>query len=114
MMQSSLPCLSEMCIRDSSCNDLLGPRYEKYGWQMAPAVIEGGAATEDQPGGGVCQVSTTMYNAVLMGDYQIVYRQAHSSRLSYVKGGLDATINTGTIDFKWSNNTCLLYTSRCV
>lgn len=88
-----------------SCNDLLGPRYEKYGWQLAPAVIEGGAATEDQPGGGVCQVSTTMYNAVLMGDYQIVYRQAHSSKLSYVDGGLDATINTGTIDFKWSNNT---------
>lgn len=88
-----------------SCNDTLGPRYEKYGWQPAPAVIEGGADTEDQPGGGVCQVSTTMYNAVLMGDYEIVYRQAHSSRLSYVDGGLDATINTGTIDFKWSNNT---------
>ena len=46
-----------------------------------------------------------MYEAVLMGDYNIVYRQAHSSRLSYVPGGLDATINTGTIDFKWSNNT---------
>ncbi len=88
-----------------SCNTLLGNRYEKYGWQLAPAVIEGGANTEDQPGGGVCQVSTTMYNAVLKGDYTIVYRQAHSSRLSYVDGGLDATINTGTIDFKWSNNT---------
>ncbi len=88
-----------------SCNTLLGPRYEKYGWQPAPAVIEGGANTEDQPGGGVCQVSTTMYEAVLMGDYNIVYRQAHSSRLSYVPGGLDATINTGTIDFKWSNDT---------
>ncbi len=88
-----------------SCNTLLGDRYEKYGWQLAPAVIEGGANTEDQPGGGVCQVSTTMYNAVLRGDYQIVYRQAHSSRLSYVDGGLDATINTRTIDFKWSNNT---------
>lgn len=88
-----------------SCNTLLGDRYEKYGWQLAPAVIEGGANTEDQPGGGVCQVSTTMYNAVLKGDYAVVYRQAHSSRLSYVAGGLDATINTGTIDFKWSNNT---------
>jgi vancomycin resistance protein YoaR len=88
-----------------SCNTLLGDRYEKYGWQLAPAVIEGGASTEDQPGGGVCQVSTTVYNAVLMGDYEVVYRQAHSSRLSYVPGGLDATINTGTIDFKWSNNT---------
>lgn len=88
-----------------SCNTLLGDRYEKYGWQLAPAVIEGGANTEDQPGGGVCQVSTTMYEAVLMGDYNIVYRQPHSSRLSYVAGGLDATINTRTIDFKWSNNT---------
>ncbi len=88
-----------------SSNDALGPRYEKYGWQMAPAVIDGGANTEDQPGGGVCQVSTTMYNAILMGDYEIVYRQPHSSRLGYVDGGLDATINTGTIDFKWSNNT---------
>lgn len=88
-----------------SCNTILGDRYEKYGWQLAPAVIEGGAATEDQPGGGVCQVSTTMYNAVLLGDYEIVYRQAHSMRLSYVAGGLDATINTRTIDFKWKNNT---------
>lgn len=88
-----------------SCNATLGDRYEKYGWQLAPAVIDGGANTEDQPGGGVCQISTTMYNAVLMGDYKIVYRQAHSSRLGYVDGGLDATINTGTIDFKWSNNT---------
>lgn len=88
-----------------SCNTILGDRYEKYGWQLAPAVIEGGANTEDQPGGGVCQVSTTMYNAVLMGDYEIVYRQPHSMRLSYVAGGFDATINTRTIDFKWKNNT---------
>lgn len=88
-----------------SCNTILGDRYEKYGWQLAPAVIEGGANTEDQPGGGVCQVSTTMYNAVLMGDYEIVYRQPHSMRLSYVAGGFDATINTRTIDFKWMNNT---------
>lgn len=88
-----------------SCNTILGDRYEKYGWQLAPAVIEGGANTEDQPGGGVCQVSTTMYKAVLLGDYEVVYRQAHSSRLSYVEGGLDATINTRTIDFQWKNNT---------
>ncbi|HWQ58400.1 MAG TPA: VanW family protein [Clostridia bacterium] len=88
-----------------SCNTILGDRYEKYGWQLAPAVIEGGANTEDQPGGGVCQVSTTIYNAVLIGDYEIVYRQPHSMRLSYVAGGFDATINTRTIDFQWKNNT---------
>lgn len=88
-----------------SANTVIGDRTEKGGWQPAPAVIEGGAATEDQPGGGVCQVSTTMYLTVLMSDLKIDYRQAHSQQLSYVGGGLDATINTGTIDFKWSNNT---------
>ncbi len=87
-----------------SCNTILGDRTEKLGWQLAPAVIEGGAATEDQAGGGVCQVSTTLYNAVLMSDLEIVSRRAHSQKLSYVAGGLDATINTGTIDFIWTNN----------
>ena len=85
-------------------NAYIGPRTEAGGWPLAPGIVNGNQY-EDQPGGGVCQVSTTMYEAVLMGDYNIVYRQAHSSRLSYVPGGLDATINTGTIDFKWSNNT---------
>ena len=97
-----------------SCNDLLGPRYEKYGWQMAPAVIEGGAATEDQPGGGVCQIATTAYMAVLYGDFEVTARRPHSTPSGY-PNGLDATINTvtGYIDFKWKNNTespCYVFT----
>ncbi len=88
-----------------STNTVIGDRTERGGWQLAPAVIEGGAATQDQAGGGVCQVSTTMYLSVLKSDMKIEYRRAHSQQLSYVAGGLDATINTGTIDFKWSNNT---------
>ncbi|HWS29180.1 MAG TPA: VanW family protein [Clostridia bacterium] len=88
-----------------SANTVIGDRTLKGGWQEAPAVIEGGAATEDQPGGGVCQVSTTMYLSVLKSNMKVEYRQAHSQQLSYVAGGLDATINTGTIDFKWSNST---------
>ncbi len=88
-----------------SANTILGDRYEKYGWMMAPAVIGGGAGTEDQPGGGVCQISTTIYNAALKGDLEITYRRNHSSRSGYIDGGLDATINTGTIDFTWKNNT---------
>ncbi len=87
-----------------SANDTLGPRTYAGGWKAAPAIVEGGAS-EDQAGGGVCQVSTTIYNAVLMADLEIVYRQGHSSKLGYAMGGLDATINTGTIDFKWKNNT---------
>ncbi len=88
-----------------SANTLLGYRTLAGGWQLAPAVIDGGAANEDQPGGGVCQVSSTIYQAVLKADYQIDYRQAHSSKLGYVEGGLDATIDSGRIDFTWTNNT---------
>ncbi|MDR0840333.1 MAG: VanW family protein [Christensenellaceae bacterium] len=88
-----------------SANTALGDRTERLGWKMAPAVIGGGSATEDQPGGGVCQISTTMYNAVLKGDLEVTYRRNHSSRSGYIDGGLDATINTGTIDFNWKNNT---------
>ena len=88
-----------------SMNDTLGPRTYALGWKPAPAIIEGGAKTEDQAGGGVCQVSSTLYNAVLMADLEIVDRRPHSRKLGYVGGGLDATINTGTIDFKWKNNT---------
>lgn len=86
-----------------STNTVLGPRTYELGWEPAPAVVRGGS--EDQAGGGVCQVSSTMYNAVLKADLEIVYRQGHSIKLSYVDGGLDATINTGTIDFIYQNNT---------
>ncbi len=88
-----------------SANTVLGPRTTARGWRDAPAVIGGGAATEDQPGGGVCQISTTLYNALVKADIEIVYRQNHSKQSTYVDGGLDATINTGTIDFVWKNNT---------
>jgi vancomycin resistance protein YoaR len=86
-----------------STNTVLGPRTYELGWQPAPAVVRGGS--EDQAGGGVCQVSSTMYNAVLKAGLEIVNRQGHSIKLSYVDGGLDATINTGTIDFIYRNNT---------
>ncbi|MDR1620080.1 MAG: VanW family protein [Clostridiales bacterium] len=86
-----------------STNDTLGYRTYKAGWKPAPAIVQG--RTEDQAGGGVCQVSTTLYNCVLKSGLEIVYRQGHSGRLSYVDGGLDATIDSGRIDFKWKNNT---------
>jgi len=89
-----------------SANGILGDRTFANGWKAAPAVISGGADHEDQPGGGVCQIATTTYMAVLRGDYEVVSRRAHSTPSGY-PGGLDATINTvtGEIDFKWKNNT---------
>lgn len=86
-----------------STNDTLGPRTYELGWKPAPAYVNG--ATEDQAGGGVCQVSSTLYNAVVKADLEIVFRRNHSSTVAYVPYGLDATINTGTIDFTFKNNT---------
>lgn len=86
-----------------STNDTLGPRTYELGWKAAPAYVRG--TTEDQAGGGVCQISSTLYNAVVKADLEITYRRNHSSTVSYVPYGLDATINTGTIDFTFRNNT---------
>jgi len=86
-----------------SANNTLGNRTYAAGWQPAPAIVQG--RDEDQAGGGVCQVSTTLYQAVLKADLEIVYRRGHSKLLGYVDGGLDATIDSGNIDFLWKNNT---------
>ncbi|MEL7607885.1 MAG: VanW family protein [Bacillota bacterium] len=88
-----------------SANGTLGDRTYAAGWKPAPAIIDGGADTEDQAGGGVCQISSTLYVAALQSDLEIVYRQPHSSKLGYIPGGLDATIDSGRIDFKFKNNT---------
>ena len=50
-------------------------------------------------------MATTLYNAVLKADLPIVSRQPHSIHVLYVDGGLDATVNTGSIDFLFKNNT---------
>ncbi len=85
-----------------STNEVMGDRTYDLGWQPAPG-YEGGK-TVDSAGGGVCQVSSTMYNAVVKADLEIIHRQNHSMPVGYVSKGLDATISTGTIDFIWKNN----------
>ena len=97
-----------------SANTILGDRTLSNGWKPAPAVIAGGADHEDQPGGGVCQIATTTYMAVLYGDFEVTARRPHSTPSGY-PNGLDSTINTvtGYIDFKWKNNTespCYVFT----
>lgn len=88
-----------------SCNETLGVRNKKNGWKNAGA-YEGGE-TVQQAGGGVCQLSSTLYNAVLKADLEIVERRNHSMKVSYIDQGLDATINSvgNIIDFKFKNNT---------
>jgi vancomycin resistance protein YoaR len=86
-----------------SINDEAGPRTYARGWEGAPGIENG--QYETQAGGGICQVSTTLYNAVLRADLEIVDRTHHSWPSDYVDTGLDATISTGRPDFKFKNNT---------
>ena len=88
-----------------SANSTLGKRTRKNGWKNAGA-YEGGEVVQ-QAGGGVCQLSSTLFNAALYADMEIVERRNHSMPVHYVNRGRDATINsTGNIiDFKFRNNT---------
>ena len=87
-----------------SFNDEVGDRNEKNGWKLANGIFGGDKLTK-QYGGGVCQVSTTLYNALLEAyPYFKFDRQEHSIPSTYVDMGLDATVDTGHIDFKFTNN----------
>lgn len=88
-----------------SFNDTVGDRTEKNGWKEANGIF-GGDKYNLQYGGGVCQVSTTLYNALLQAYpyFQGTFdRQRHSIPSTYVEKGLDATVDTGHIDFGFTN-----------
>ena len=84
-----------------SFNDVVGYRSAERGYQEAPVIVNG--KMEPGIGGGICQVSTTMYNAVLLADLGVVERKPHFFPATYVPKGLDATVNYGTIDFRFRN-----------
>lgn len=85
-----------------SFNDIVGPRTAATGYKVAH--VYSGSKVVDGIGGGICQVSSTLYNAVVFADLEIVYRTNHSLPVSYVPLGRDATVSYGTIDFKFKNN----------
>ena len=87
-----------------SFNTAVGDRNEKNGWKLANGIFGGDRFTK-QYGGGVCQVSTALYNALLkcFGCIELVERENHSIPSSYVEKGLDATVDTGHIDFRFKN-----------
>ncbi len=86
-----------------SFNDTVGERTTSRGYKSAGAYVAG--ETVDQVGGGICQVSSTLYNSVLLSNIEIVSRRSHQMTVSYVPMGRDATVNWGTTDFKFKNNT---------
>lgn len=86
-----------------SFNNALGERTTARGYKSAGAYVAG--ETVQQVGGGICQVSSTLYNTVLLSNLEIVERRSHQMTVSYVPMGRDATVNWGTTDFRFKNNT---------
>ena len=85
-----------------SYNDIVGPRDAESGFKLAPVIIRG--QLEPGWGGGICQVSSTLYNAVLLSNLKIVSRTHHAFPVHYLPAGRDATVAYGSIDFKFQNS----------
>ena len=84
-----------------SFNKTTGERTEAKGYRAAGA-YSGGVLVQE-PGGGVCQVSTTLYNAAVKADLEIIERSPHSRVSDYVPIGLDAAVNWPSQDLKFKN-----------
>jgi len=86
-----------------SFNEVVGPRNKEAGFLMAMVISDGKFVPG--LGGGICQVSSTLYNSVLSANLEVIERHSHSLPVTYVPRGKDATIAYGTLDFKFKNNT---------
>ena len=84
-----------------SFNGTVGPRTEAKGYRVA-TVYQDGEVAEDF-GGGICQVSTTLWNAAMKADCELVERHNHSIPVSYVDKGKDATVSYSSQDMKFKN-----------
>ena len=85
-----------------SYNKVVGARTIAAGYKEAPIYVSG--RVEDGIGGGICQITTTLYNAVLYANLDIVERSNHQFVPSYAGPSRDATVVYGAIDFKFKNN----------
>ena len=81
----------------------IGPRTEARGYKLAPGIIKG--ALEDQLGGGICQVSTTLFNAAFFAGLEIVERKNHSIYIDHYPKGRDATVSAGGPNMRFRNDT---------
>ncbi|MCI8641347.1 MAG: hypothetical protein HFJ59_05730 [Clostridia bacterium] len=85
-----------------SYNKIVGERTISAGYKEAPIYVEG--RVENGIGGGICQITTTLYNAVLYANLEIIERSNHQFVPSYANASRDATVVYGAIDFKFKNN----------
>lgn len=95
-----------------SFNECTGNSNLESNGYLPAGVISQGAMTTGV-GGGICQAATTLYNAAIMANMEIVEREPHLWCSYYVYGGLDATIDWGNIDLKVKNNSKYQMFFRC-
>ena len=86
-----------------SFNGATGERTAAKGYKEAPAIS--GGQSKDEVGGGVCQTSSTLFNAVVRADLEIIERNPHAWPSNYIEKGFDATVNWPGLDLKFRNNT---------
>lgn len=86
-----------------SVSEKLVPFTVEHGYQVAAAYSQGQVV--DSVGGGVCQASSTLYNALLKAEVEIVERYNHSMIVTYVEPSMDAAISEGSKDLKFKNST---------
>ena len=85
-----------------SYNKVVGARTIAAGYKEAPIYIEG--RVEDGLGGGICQITSTLYNAVIYANLEVTQRTNHQFVPSYVTASRDATVVYGALDFQFKNN----------
>ncbi|MDD7047595.1 MAG: VanW family protein [Lachnospiraceae bacterium] len=86
-----------------SANKTIGPQTAETGFKLGGTYADGGVI--QTYGGGVCQVTTTLYQAVLQAELEVTERHNHSFLVSYVTPGLDAAIAEDYMDLKFVNST---------
>ncbi|MGE6257476.1 VanW family protein [Heyndrickxia sporothermodurans] len=84
-----------------SFNQVVGKRTKEKGYMRAPVIVKG--EMSEDIGGGICQISSTLYNAVDRAGLTITERYSHSKRVAYVPPGRDATVSWYGPDFRFTN-----------
>lgn len=84
-----------------SFNDVVGQRTAAKGYKEAPVIVNN--KLDSGLGGGICQVSTTLYNAVMRANINATERAHHSLPSHYIGLGMDATVDYGNLDYKFKN-----------
>ena len=86
-----------------SFNGIVGQRTSAKGYKTATVYV--GSESQEELGGGICQVASTIYDAALYAEMEITSRDCHTFLVTYVPGGLDATVYWDGLDFSFRNST---------